>query len=627
MKRKCSASSIGALTLAVATAISPRAEAQTAANADAVYKGYLDAYLVQSSASAYVTTSTTNRSVDYMWNQAEDITGVEDHWYRTHSAATATLVSDLLNGFEAHNKGTDWSWDKYDDDLGWATIAFVRGYEITGDAGFLSAAENNFNTVWSRGWDAAGGGGIWEQVAPGPENQRSVLATGPFIITGAALYTATGNSTYLSEAETAYAWERANVFNATSSTNSRGAPGHVNEGLTETGALQNTSNLYNEGLMLESAAALYILTNNQEYLDDAKLVIQFTESKWPLVNHQSDMFFRGLGNFAWQNNLWSTYLPYLQANAAASWNERRTDHNITNDDFTKATSSTAELNAMQAMSSLTIQEVTANGFMPPRTVDLSGTHEIQNVASGLALSVSGDSTAAGAAIVQLPSASGAASWRFIAASTPGYYRIQSVQSGLSMSVSNASRVIGAPIVQSPAVQTAPFNDQWLPVLNSDGTFSFYNLATTLALDEARASTTANQLDQWYPNGSDAQGFRLVPSQPVAPEGADAGVGGAANSAGGVGDGAGSGPDGVSSGGTGVTNGGAGTSGTSQGGNANTLDGGVGAASTESQPGATDGCGCRTAHSPSSSSAPTALGLLALASLLARRRRASIVSLV
>ncbi len=350
------------LLLPAALAFAPRAEAQTAANADAAYNGFLNAYLIQSGSSAYFADSISDRSRDYMWRQGEDITAIEDHWYRTFSYSTQTLVTNLLDTFISTNKSSslaagDFSWDDYDDDLGWATIAFIRGYEITGNATYLNVAQTNFNTVWSRGWDSAGGGGIWEEVGTGKQKQRSVLATGTFIVTGVALYQATGNSTYLSEIKTAYAWERANVFNATNSTNTLGAPGHVNEGLTDTGALQNSNHVYNHGLMLESAAGLYAVTGDSQYLNDAKLIAQYVMSQWPTLPEQSDMLTRGLSNFATQNNLWSTYSAYLKSNATTAWNNRRTDYNITGSKFSATTSTTADLTALGAISSVTIQEV------------------------------------------------------------------------------------------------------------------------------------------------------------------------------------------------------------------------------------------------------------------------------
>ncbi len=53
----------------------------------------------------------------------------------------------------------------------------------------------------------------------------------------------------------------------------------------------------------------------------------------------SEEFFRGLSLFASQNNLWTTYCPWLQANCTAAWNHRRTDYNITWNKYTNSNTS------------------------------------------------------------------------------------------------------------------------------------------------------------------------------------------------------------------------------------------------------------------------------------------------
>jgi MYXO-CTERM domain-containing protein len=267
--------------------------------------------------------------------------------------------------------------------------------------------------------------------------------------------------------------------------------------------------------------------------------------------------------------------------------------------------------------------------MPPQAVDLTGTYEIQNVASELALTVSEASESEGAAIIQASFVSGATDslWTFVSSDASGYYRIQNVKSGLGVNVSNASGVIGALMVQQASVQAVPFTDRWLPIHNSDGTFSFCNLATALALDDPRASTAEKtQLDQWYPNGSNAQAFKLIAQVAV---GGAGGVGGATDAGGSPGSGAvgsdagpsgiggASGTAGAPSVGTGSVGGGAGMSGESSAGNTSTpsVDGG----STTNGTKATKGCGCRTAASTSSSRLADALALVVLAAGLFRRR--------
>jgi hypothetical protein len=92
----------------------------------------------------------------------------------------------------------------------------------------------------------------------------------------------------------------------------------------------------------------------------------------------------------------------------------------------------------------------------------------------------------------------------------GYYQIRNVNSGLVVSVSGGSVLSGAKIVQAPGQKMIPGNDQWLPVPNEDGTYSFYNLNSLQALENQGASTAnATQLDQGFGDSSTAQKFQLV----------------------------------------------------------------------------------------------------------------------
>ena len=143
------------------------------------------------------------------------------------------------------------------------------------------------------------------------------------------------------------------------------------------------------------------------------------------------------------------------------------------------------------------------------SLNLSGTYEIQNANSGLALNVYGGQTVNGVEIIQWPFSNGAtnAEWKFVPAS-PGYYRIQNVNSGLYVNVTGASTAFGALLVQYQSVGT--YNDQWRVVQNSDGTYSFYNALSTDAIDVPAASTASGiQLDQYGENGTSAQKFNLI----------------------------------------------------------------------------------------------------------------------
>jgi MYXO-CTERM domain-containing protein len=104
-----------------------------------------------------------------------------------------------------------------------------------------------------------------------------------------------------------------------------------------------------------------------------------------------------------------------------------------------------------------------------------------------------------------------AEWIFVPAD-PGYYRIQNVNSGLYVNAAGANTTMGSLLVQYPTVTT--YNDQWRPVLNSDGSYSFYNALSAQAVDVPAASTTSGvQLDQWGENATAAQKFNLVDVAP------------------------------------------------------------------------------------------------------------------
>lgn len=144
----------------------------------------------------------------------------------------------------------------------------------------------------------------------------------------------------------------------------------------------------------------------------------------------------------------------------------------------------------------------------PITYHFSGNYQIQCVASGLSLNVSGASTTNGAQIIQY-SYSGTPNelWTFIPTSN-GYYQINNENSGKDAVVQGASTANGAKIIQWSFGSSG--DDQWMPVQNSDGTYTFYNLHSGLVLDDPGFSqTSGTQFDQWTANGGSNQKFNLI----------------------------------------------------------------------------------------------------------------------
>ena len=80
-----------------------------------------------------------------------------------------------------------------------------------------------------------------------------------------------------------------------------------------------------------------------------------------------------------------------------------------------------------------------------------------------------------------------------------------------LNVAGASVKSGARVVQWPAGRIIPGNDQWMPVMNADDTYTFYNLNSLQALQVPTSQPFSNgQLTQTFGSGLQAQKFKLVP---------------------------------------------------------------------------------------------------------------------
>ena len=152
-----------------------------------------------------------------------------------------------------------------------------------------------------------------------------------------------------------------------------------------------------------------------------------------------------------------------------------------------------------------IRQAIAAGWVAP--IDFAGKFEIQCQYSGLALDVSGGSTANDAAVIQWPyGANSNQLWNFIPTSG-GYYQIKNANSGLDLNVTAASTANGAKAVQWPFGSQG--NDQWLPVRQADGSCVFYNRNSGLLLDDPGGVTQGAQFDQWGANGGANQRFNVI----------------------------------------------------------------------------------------------------------------------
>ncbi len=307
---------------------------QTAAksSADVAFDAYNAAFLLKEKGKTLYKKSTVKSEPTGTWVLALEIQLAQDAYERTHSGAHRQLVSDLLNSFLA-KEGTNWSYDSWNDDIAWMVIACTRGYEITRNPILLKTAETQWKMAYDRGWDDTFGGGIWED--NNSKFSKCALSNDPMIVAGCALYRITHDATYLTRCKAIYAWVHDNIFDQTT--------GQVNEGIARDGK-QVSDNVYNAGCFINAANCLHNVTGAANYYHDALLAADHVVGKHPILSHNaredncwSDQFARGLGNLCRDNNLWDRYRSWVVANSKSAWNSRRTDLNVTWNDWKKPT--------------------------------------------------------------------------------------------------------------------------------------------------------------------------------------------------------------------------------------------------------------------------------------------------
>ncbi len=495
----------GALALASLAVSVESASAQNAANADAAYNGWLNAFLVRSGGKTYFCNTIADRSMAFLWGQAYMITTVADVYDRSPTSANRQLMSDLLTTFEQQNT-TDLSWDSWNDDVEWCSIALIRGYEITGNVAFRDAAAKAWDMTYNRGYSSDYGGGIWENQQSIPNGDKGGLSNWPQVIAGCMIYQATNDTGYLNKCISLYAWARANCYDANS--------GRVYEAYHRSGGTYGDDNMYNSGLLVNAANALYRITGNSMYYNDAVKAADHCVAKFNgtggIMNEDhpangsfgSEQFTRGLSKFARENNLWGKYYNFLQNNCTASWNHRRTDYNITANDFTAGTTTSSSLAGMEAEASVVIQAVTQlNTFV--------GMHMIVNQQNGDAVdngNSGGSTNTTNAGVILWGKNGGPPQWWNFTQNSDTSWNIVNVRSAQALDDAN-STANGTQVIQYyPNSDNS--NQRWWVDRQSDGTQKIWNKANSKSLDSGGKTGNNLPLIQWDWNGGSQQRWNV-----------------------------------------------------------------------------------------------------------------------
>ncbi|HEV2207721.1 MAG TPA: glycoside hydrolase family 76 protein [Verrucomicrobiae bacterium] len=296
------------------------ASAFTAQDANVLFNAYSNAYYSLSGSNGYFKNLPTGGIADF-WKQAEEIECIIDAYEWAPNPGRKVMITQLLNGF-ADKHGTNWLSNQYNDDCFWACIAFARGYQNTGLGRFRDAACWNFDRVYARSWDDALGGGLYWTTT---NLSKNACVNGPGGIAAALLYRICGDTGYLTKASNIFRWERAVLFNADS--------GAVADSIGVDGRLHRWASTYNQGTFIG-------LANFLGQTNDAVLAANYTRDtlavsgllpRYGAGGNNSGfnaIFLRWMARFVRDRGLVATYEPWLQDNANAAWNVRRSSDNL-----------------------------------------------------------------------------------------------------------------------------------------------------------------------------------------------------------------------------------------------------------------------------------------------------------
>ena len=337
----------------------------------------MDAYI-----SKAVESKGTNRKtfVGGSWGESEQLEIVLDAYETTGREDYLKLATDVYSWFKA-NVGSSWDtgvytsnykWfgDNYNDDVMWQIIAVARLGLLSDNSRYVQAAKNNFDNIYERAYIPFTGLMRWAQSSGDPYGTNSCIA-GPTEVAACYLGFAGCGEEYFEKARDLYAAQRYVLAN-----NMR--TGKVWDSVVWDPVTQKVKDknewgsTYNQGTMLGAACMLYKHYGDEQYLADAKKIMQWTKNNLcdshGIINvcqggDNADLYgFKGIlmryvrrfirdcgqsGYQAWmENNAMHAYCNRsAEGVTSTAWLQKSTTETITND-FSISTAASAAVNVI-----------------------------------------------------------------------------------------------------------------------------------------------------------------------------------------------------------------------------------------------------------------------------------------
>lgn len=243
----------------------------------------MDAYIKKA-----VETKGTNRKTfnNGGWGESEQLEVVLDAYETTGRDDYLQLAQQVYSWFNA-NVGSSWNklvytdnyhWFGHDfnDDVMWQIIAVARLGLLTGTKNYINVAKRNFDIIYNRAYIPFTGLLRWAE-SSGDRYGTNSCINGPAEVAACYLGFAGCGEEYFEKARELYTAQRYVLANNM-------ATGKVWDSVvwdpsTETVKSKNEwGSTYNQGTMLGAACMLYKYYGDEQYLADAKKIMQWTKS-------------------------------------------------------------------------------------------------------------------------------------------------------------------------------------------------------------------------------------------------------------------------------------------------------------------------------------------------------------
>jgi predicted alpha-1,6-mannanase (GH76 family) len=292
----------------------------TAADADTLFGAHAKAFYRVEDGRAWFLESTEGGKASF-WMRAELMEMVLDACERTKKPEQLEMFAKLFRGLVAEH-GANWSRNPFNDDIMWMVIACTRAHLLTRDPDYLKAATTNFDLCYGRAASPDLGGGLWWKT---DNRSKNACVNGPGAIAAFLLGKATGDPAYTAKAKELFLWERGHLFDEMT--------GRVFDNINVSGRASRRAFTYNQGTFVGAADLL-------GQTDDARLAATFTMNELcrdgylPASGEKGDgggfngIAVRWIARFMNEHKEQARFEPWLQKNAEAAWQARRTSDNL-----------------------------------------------------------------------------------------------------------------------------------------------------------------------------------------------------------------------------------------------------------------------------------------------------------